>query len=195
MAKATCSVDGCERTTEAQGFCGTHYQRWRKHGDPQADRSIQRGNIPRPVVDRIADRLDFAPGGCWLWLGSSDPRGYGRIDTRVDGRKAPRLVYRVLWEAVVGPVPDGLELDHLCRTPACVNPDHLEPVTHAENLLRGESPAARNARKTHCKRGHEFTHENTWVNPRTGGRQCRACFRLRKKGPVSDADDRAAPAT
>jgi hypothetical protein len=74
------------------------------------------------------------------------------------------------YEMLVGPVPDGLELDHLCRVPACVNPDHLEPVTHIENVRRGRSYWAE---RTHCSAGHEYTRENTRITKR--GRTCRAC--------------------
>jgi hypothetical protein len=81
-----------------------------------------------------------------------------------------------LWEHLVGPVPDGLELDHLCRNPGCVNPDHLEPVTHKENMLRGFNPSATNARKTHCHKGHFFDAENTYIAT-TGARRCRTCLR------------------
>src|ERR1700755_3231525 len=87
--------------------------------------------------------------GCWVWVGAMDGGGYGRVYTK--GR--PRA-HKAAWVYLRGPVPDGLELDHLCRNRACVNPKHLEPVTHRENLLRGMAPAAINSRKTHCPKGH-----------------------------------------
>jgi HNH endonuclease len=110
--------------------------------------------------------------GCWIWIGAlasfspSTPLGYGRFR----GRQA----HRVAWERLRGPVPENLELDHLCRMTPCVNPDHLEPVTHAENLRRGKGN--QNAQKTHCIRGHEFTPENTYRQS-GGGRGCRICRR------------------
>ena len=86
------------------------------------------------------------------------------------------FAHRVVYEILVGPIPVGLELDHLCRNRACVNPDHLEPVTTRTNLLRGYSPWACRARQTHCKRGHEFTPENTYGTG-DGRRYCRTCRR------------------
>lgn len=99
---------------------------------------------------------------CWLWTGGRDRLSYGRQPSGRTSVTAHRLVYELL----IGPVPDGLELDHLCRIRHCVRPDHLEPVTHAENMRR--------ARWTHCKHGHELTDENVYLNPR-GGRSCRQC--------------------
>lgn len=113
-------------------------------------------------------------GGCWLWGGFTEPKGYGRF--QVGG--AARLAHRISYELHVGPIPDGLVLDHLCRVRNCVNPEHLEPVTSRENTLRGETPAAANVTKTHCLRGHEFTAENTRATLK-GGRSCRACERWR----------------
>lgn len=111
-------------------------------------------------------------GGCLLWIGAIDEHGYGRFGL---GLRAV-LAHRWAYERFVGAVPDGLEPDHLCRTPGCVNPEHLELVTHRANVLRGDSPAAVNARKTHCDYGHEFTPENTAITPR-GHRRCRECNR------------------
>lgn len=111
-------------------------------------------------------------GDCQIWDGARSGRRYGGL-----GRGAERrLAHRVAYEQAHGPIPAGLEIDHLCRNPLCVNPDHLEAVTHRENVLRGVGPTALNARKTHCKRGHEFSPENTYRDP-AGGRRCRQCAR------------------
>ena len=105
--------------------------------------------------------------GCWIWEGST-ANGYGRI-----GRDG---AHRVAYRALAGEVPEGKELDHICRLRACVNPEHLEPVTRRDNLLRGSTIAARNAAATHCPRGHEYSEENTYYRP-SGARKCRACQR------------------
>ncbi len=119
--------------------------------------------------------------GCWLWIGSVlARRGYGRIGVRGKEYLAHRLVYEML----VGPVPEGLELDHKCRVTCCVNPDHLEPVTHLENVRRGESGLVHRQRylaRTHCPHGHPWTPENTIRNAR-GHRHCRECLRMHNKG-------------
>lgn len=108
--------------------------------------------------------------GCWLWIGCAQSAGYGMAT--VNGKYG--LAHRHAYRAAHGEVPAGLELDHLCRTPLCCNPAHLEAVTHRENMLRGNTPSARHHNKTHCDSGHEFTADNTWVNKR-GNRFCRAC--------------------
>lgn len=104
---------------------------------------------------------------CWPWLGRLDRRGYGRYSfNRITG-----FAHRAVYELLVGPIPAGLEIDHLCRNPRCVRPSHLEPVTHAENMRR--------ARKDVCPQGHPFTPENTYI-PRNGrGQRCRTCNRER----------------
>jgi hypothetical protein len=121
---------------------------------------------------RLLSRTDRGglPGGCWLWQGSKNKQGYGQMWLAGRHMGAHRAAY-ILF---VGPIPEGLFIDHLCGVPACVNPRHLEPVTNRENLLRGPGPAGRHARQTHCKRGHEFTLANTRISKR-GERICRAC--------------------
>jgi hypothetical protein len=118
--------------------------------------------------------------GCWLWIGADQGLGYGRI--AVPDRRAARPAHAVAYEALVGPIAKGLEIDHLCRTPACCNPAHLEPVTHAENLHRspimGLKSKLRGAMITHCAQGHPFDAVNTYRTP-AGKRQCRTCTRIR----------------
>lgn len=115
-----------------------------------------------------------APDECWEWQGSRDRDGYGRVNKK--------LVHRIAYEYFVGPIPDGLELDHLCRLRHCWNPAHLEPVTHRVNMMRGRGVGSENAAKTHCVNGHEYTPENTYVGS-NGWRQCRTCNRERQRRP------------
>lgn len=116
---------------------------------------------------------------CWIWHGCINDQGYAQI--RVDGKT--RNAAKFAFEQSRGQVPEGLVLDHLCRVRHCVNPRHLEPVTNKENILRGISPPAQKARKTHCKRGHEFSLENTrhYDKRSPGGRTCFLCTQLRRK--------------
>lgn len=132
---------------------------------------------PVPIEERFWPKVSRASvEECWDWQACRDPRGYGRI--RMDG--VPALAHRVAYELLVGKVPAGLELDHLCRNPACVNPAHLEPVTHQENSRRSDSPSGRNSRKTHCPKGHALIEENIYRRPsRPHQRECRECIRDR----------------
>jgi hypothetical protein len=127
------------------------------------------------LMDRFIDRLLVMPSGCWEWMGSRNEQGYGRM--KVGGRYVS--AHRIAYELFVGPIPDGLEPDHLCRNHACVNPSHLEPVTHRENVLRGASPSAQQARQTHCKRGHPLSGTNLVVRC-DGARICKTCRRERE---------------
>lgn len=112
----------------------------------------------------------------WLWTGTVDTNGYGRVI--IDGRNM--AAHRVAYEWLVGPIPEGLELDHLCKVRHCVNPAHLEPVTHKENTARGDTITARASAKTHCPRGHVLAGENLVPSSlRNGRRDCLACSRLR----------------
>ncbi len=169
MTNATCSIDGCEKPARSRGWCDGHYTKWRRHGSP-LDVPPRRNPPKVPLQQRFDALWSLDAGGCWIWRGAVNRAGYGAFS--VDG--TTRRAHRVSYELRVGPIPEGLHLDHLCRVRACVNPAHLEPVTHAENVRRGAR-----AGQTHCKRGHEFTPENTRVD-KSGGRCCIACVAVRR---------------
>jgi len=152
MDDATCSVAGCERPRQARGWCGTHYARWLRCGDVRIVRPSTGGISGLSVqetfwthVDKCGPVPDYRPdlGPCWLWLRPPTVGGYGQL--RADGRSV--FSHRYAYELLVGAVAPGLQLDHLCRVPACLNPSHLEPVTPRENTLRGI--AARREAATH----------------------------------------------
>lgn len=116
--------------------------------------------------------------GCWIWTGSITGPGYGTFCAR---KNLLMLAHRFSYVLHKGEIPAGLEIDHLCRVRCCVNPDHLEAVTHRENGLRGVSGAADNARKTHCVNGHELAGENLLVISTRPGRHCKACHYARAR--------------
>lgn len=137
-------------------------------------------------VQRFLAKIDFGPvkghrtrrGLCWEWQAGKTSDGYGVFNVEIDGVWIALRAHRVVYELFIGPIPEGLDIDHLCRNRACSNPDHMEPVTRGENTLRSPlTPSANNARKTHCLNGHEFTPENTFRQWGKGGRGCRACKR------------------
>lgn len=117
-----------------------------------------------PKVDKDA------PNGCWEWTAYRLPKGYGQF---TDGLGRQIRAHRFAYELLVGPIPEGLVIDHLCRNRACVNPAHLEPVTNHENILRGTRVGTR---ATHCRNGHERTPENTRLKV-DGSVTCRVCQR------------------
>ena len=134
----------------------------------------KRGPYARPIMERFWEKVQVNPGACWLWTGSKDPGyGYGRfgVGYRKERTLKTVLAHRYLYEAMVGKVPDGLELDHLCRNPSCVNPSHLQPISKSENSLRGDN---RNRRKTHCPRGHPY-------DVRIFGRACSICINTSRR--------------
>ncbi len=127
-----------------------------------------------PAVDRVLRRTDQDVFGCWLFRGCRDSNGYGNV--REQGGRSTLKAHRVVYEHFKGPIPEGEELDHLCRVRHCVNPDHLDPVTRQEHVLRG----FRNQHygKIMCHKGHLLSGDGAYVDPR-GGRTCAACNRER----------------
>lgn len=119
--------------------------------------------------------------GCWLWTEGDNGRGYGRLKRNGKSHQAHRFFYEML----VGPIPEGMTLDHKCRQTFCVNPDHLDPVTHVENVRRGiagETTANRQRSKTHCPHGHAYDGDNLVIRD-NGARGCRTCLNTRKRPP------------
>jgi hypothetical protein len=159
-----------------------HYQRWYRYGDPLEQRRIH-GDDDRRFWSKV--NMETA-NGCWMWTDVPGKHGYAQV--RMGGRGGKFvLVHRWAYENLVGPIPEGLTVDHQCHNRdascpggdacehrRCVNPDHLEAVSLRENTLRSGGASAVNARKTHCKRGHPFDEANTCIS-KDGNRSCRAC--------------------
>lgn len=128
-----------------------------------------------PIEERFWKHVMPEPNsGCWLWTGALQEGGYSKF--REGPGKKSIYGHRLSYELFNGPIPEGLTIDHKCRVRSCVNPAHLEAVTMRENVLRGTSIMAENAKKTHCKRGHALDAENTEIR-KNGQRACRACIK------------------
>lgn len=127
-------------------------------------------------LQRFTDKIEHHPSGCWLWVGAIvQNSGYGQFGVgRLNGKPIRKLAHRVAYEHFVGEIPEGLDLDHLCRVRNCVNPDHLEPVTRQENFKRSPIHAGS---ATHCPNGHPYSGENLLVVNASDGmrRRCRIC--------------------
>jgi hypothetical protein len=133
----------------------------------------------RPTIDYIVEDCGYETP-CWIWQGFLDRNGYGIVwlNTR---RRAAHIV---LYEREIGPIPVGLELDHLCRNRSCICPRHVEPVTHAENLRRGHAPNMIARRENRCSRGHLFDAKNTLIRA-NGRKMCRACHAMKERQRLS----------
>lgn len=177
IAARTCSVDGCGEKHSCRGLCAHHYAQARRSGTLALAKPPTTEERFWPKVDRRRD------DECWPWIASLTGAGYAQFYIE-PGRKSG-LGHRYAYELLVGPIPAGLVLDHLCRNRACVNPAHLEPVTHQENVRRGDASVVNGLRfsqRTHCPKGHPYDEENTYPRPNAGrhgggGRGCRACSR------------------
>lgn len=172
MKAKLCSIPGCGRPHEARGWCAKHYSRWRKSGAPE-----------RPALaERLWGNVEKDANGCWNWRGARYRKGYGRIS--IDGRQV--AAHRTAYRLAHGEIPDGLVVRHRCDNPPCINPDHLEVGTAADNsrdmVERGRSAPNPRALNTRCANGHPFDEVNTyWWN---GARYCKACkneYQVRKR--------------
>lgn len=197
-SEQSCAEEDCEKVVRCRGLCKWHYQKSLLARKPKVQKPRKpMGPAPLPPIDRFLQKLRWADDQwfvdgvvrtrCLIWT-SHKIKGYGRF--RPGGKDVPQVpAHRWLYERWVGPVPDGLVLDHLCHNAdptcnrgsscphrACVNPAHLDPTDHGTNVRRGRGPSAVRARATHCQNGHEWTEANTYFRP-TGGRSCRACAR------------------
>jgi hypothetical protein len=141
------------------------------------------GKKRKPLTrEQIMERFNkrYTPvteSGCWIWDKALADHGYGPFYFN----NAHHYAHRIAYELYKGEIPKGMTIDHLCRVRCCVNPDHLEAVTHHENNMRGISTASRHAKQTHCIRGHRFTGENLYRPPSRNERVCRECGRIREK--------------
>jgi hypothetical protein len=164
MAKRTC-IKGCGEPVKCREHCHSCYKR------ALADGSLVPTYVRYLWPENLYRRLLFCPptsmpSGCIEYTGALSPKGYGEISP---GKAGSKPAHRAAYELLVGPIPEGLTLDHLCRNKRCVNVGHLEVVTREENVRRAHS-------RTHCPSGHEFTEANTHLTP-AGHRRCKACAR------------------
>lgn len=174
-----CRSDGCENPTGrhgARGLCPNHYQKAKRDGNLEDFSGVQ---IFPSMNVRFWSKVDKS-GECWEWQAARSDAGYGKFGVILDGRRVTVYAHRWAYEDLVGLIPAGLQIDHLCRNRGCVNPAHLEPVTPQINLLRGMAPVAIGIRVNHCKHGHEWTPENSYIRRDSNTRQCRACHRIRQ---------------
>lgn len=133
-----------------------------------------------PMLEKLLAKSRVDEHGCWIWIAGFNRLGYGQVHD--SDRNLDLLAHRASYTLFRGQIPDGLALDHLCRQPRCINPEHLEPVTHRENMARVK--AANHDAKSECPSGHPYSFANTWMSSE-GYRKCRTCCRLRRREAVA----------
>jgi hypothetical protein len=171
-----CRLDDCQTIVSpksAKGLCAKHYRRLSIHGDPNIVKIKWYDNELDKIFAAIEIPEDYVDD-CWIWIRKRHKFGYGKHYWKKHSTSAHRALFKILVDDRI----DGLDIDHLCKNPPCVNPNHMEAVTSRENTLRGSSPPALNIVKTECLNGHKYTTENTKLNKR-GGRSCRECSRIK----------------
>ena len=162
-----CKVPGCPSPSRSLGFCRPHYYRWHCFGDPLHFSGRERGTPESRFWAKVQRN---GATECWDWTGSTLGRGYGSF---WPGGAVSRVsAHRFAFELANGPIPEGLQIDHLCRNRRCVNPSHMELVSLAENVRRGNN---HNRDKTHCPQGHLYSPDNIYWTKRGKGYKCRAC--------------------
>lgn len=171
-----CQVPECERKHIARGLCALHYKHARKSKSLDEFPPVRVSD----VAARMAKHLVPMPSGCIEWGASRFAQGYGQIKIDYKNRKT----HRVAWELAHGPIPKGMMVCHKCDNPPCCNVEHLFLGTARENTQDMVSKGRRidvNGAKTHCRRGHEYTPENTYIIPTSGSRACRSCDKAHQK--------------
>jgi hypothetical protein len=171
-----CTIAGCEKKMFGHGLCNMHYSRLRRH------KSLVKPPPNKPGRPRTSPEVRFwsmvekeGHNGCWQWISSLRYSRYPHFC--LGGRWGKTiLAHRYSYELFFGKIPEGMQIDHLCRNKCCVNPSHMEVVTPRVNVLRGDTVVAKNAMKTHCLRGHPFDRENTGISH--DGRYCKTCKKL-----------------
>jgi hypothetical protein len=173
-----CGDPSCSRPALARGWCRSHYLAERKKAGGFPKLTLEGRFWSKVVKNGPVPGRKPELGPCWVWQGRPKREGYGQFS--VSGEQV--YAHRFSYELLVKPIPDGLQIDHLCRNRICVNPEHLEPVPSRINTLRGDNPrltSERGRAKTHCKHGHPFNEANTyWYK---GRRHCKACADVRQK--------------
>ena len=170
----TCGVITCREPAWRIGLCMKHSQRVKAYGTIHP--ATSKLNVERYLWSFV--RVPAHPDGCWIWTGDQTPDNYGYggfLRRLTPGRSS--LAHRAVFELYHGEISPGLVLDHLCRVTLCVKPDHLEPVTNAENIRRGLHGLLR----SHCSAGHPLTVDGVYSRPGTARRECRECKRGRAR--------------
>jgi len=171
-----CSVLDCTKPHTGLSYCRSHYRKFKYSGDP-----FGKTKKYKTLDERFWEYVEIGnKKECWLWTGHKLNNGYGQIKGNPPAHKR-HLAHRIAYTFIRGEIPHDKVIDHLCKNKSCVNPYHMELVSHVENVMRGNSPHARNARKTHCPSGHPYSGDNLRID-KNGWRRCAKCKWLEYNG-------------